>query len=300
VIREAIESICEVPVLGVVPRAPEGALLASRHLGLVTPREHAGRDALVQSLLDRVASHLEFDRLLEIARGAPPLRLPAPVAPPAATAKDLTIGYLNDSAFSFYYPENLEALGAAGARLEPISALADAALPEELDALYIGGGFPETHARGLAENAGFLSSLRRAARAGLPVYAECGGLMLLARTLEWRGNRYPMAGVFDLDIAVCDTPQGHGYAELVVDTPNPFFAVGTHLKGHEFHYSRVVPEGAAAATACAVHRGTGCFAGRDAMLAGNVWAAYTHLHALATPEWAQGLLRAARAARVAV
>lgn len=300
ILREAVESICDLPVLGAVPRAPEGTLLASRHLGLVTPREQAERDALARNLLERVVPHLDIDRLLAIARLAPPPAIPPITEPLPATGQGLTIGYLNDSAFSFYYPENLEALRAAGARLVPVSSLASEALPGDLDALYIGGGFPETHGRAISENTRFLASLRHAARDGMPVYAECGGLMLLARTLSWHGNRYAMAGVFDVDVVVCDTPQGHGYAELLVDTPNPFFAPGSRLKGHEFHYSRIVCEGTPPPTACSVLRGCGCFAGRDALVAGNIWAAYTHLHALATPEWARGLLNAARAARAPV
>lgn len=195
-------------------------------------------------------------------------------------------------------PENLEALQAAGAKLAGISSLTSSCLPDSLDALYIGGGFPETHAEALSGNTGFLASLRQAAAAGLPVYAECGGLMLLSRALTWRGSRYPMAGVLPCEVEVCDAPQGHGYSELLVDVDNPFFAAGTRIKGHEFHYSRILLDGEAPPTACAVVRGTGCFAGRDAMLTGNVWAAYTHLHAIGTPEWARGMIRAASMARV--
>jgi cobyrinic acid a,c-diamide synthase len=107
-----------------------------------------------------------------------------------------------------------------------------------------------------------------------------------------------MAGVLPFDVDVCDAPQGHGYIELLVDTLNPFFPVGARLKGHEFHYSRILLDGAQPSTACAVLRGTGCFAGRDAVLTGNVWAGYAHLHALATPEWAGAVVEAARSSRV--
>ncbi len=300
VIREAIQSDCQVPVLGAIPRAPEGALLAMRHLGLVMPLEYTGHGDLARNLMERVVRHLDFDRLLEIARGAPPLETPAVPPPEPAAGDGLTIGYLNDSAFSFYYPENLEALRAGGAELCAISSLGAATLPEGLEALYIGGGFPETHAQALSENRSLLESIRNAARAGLPIYAECGGLMLLARALTCQGRSYPMAGVLPCDVEVCDTPQGHGYSELLVDAANPFFAAGARLRGHEFHYSRIVPNGESLPTACAVERGTGCFAGRDAVVVNNVWASYTHLHALASPEWARGLCRAARSAMAPV
>lgn len=293
VVREAIESACRVPVLGVVPRAASDAFLPTRHLGLVTPHEYAERDLLERNLLDLVAPYLEFDRLVKIAREAPPVPIPAMPSGDLPEGRDLTIGYLRDSAFCFYYPENLDALRASGATLVPVSALSAEELPPALDALYIGGGFPETHARRLSANLGFLASVRRRANKGLPVYAECGGLMFLSRAMTWQGVRYPMAAVLPFEVEVEAAPQGHGYVELEVDRSNPFFAVGTRLRGHEFHYSRIVPEGEPPSTACAVHRGTGCFDGRDAVLSHNVWASYAHLHALATPEWARGLIRAA-------
>jgi cobyrinic acid a,c-diamide synthase len=299
VIRQAIESVCRVPVLGAIPRAPEGALLPERHLGLVPPVEYAGCDALARNVMERVSRYLDFERLLRIAESAPALPPPAPAASLGASASGLTVGYISDSAFSFYYPENLEALQAAGAGLVAISALSSPRLPENLDALYVGGGFPVNHADALAGNRDFLASLRDAARSGLPVYAECGGLMLLSQSLTWKGRKHRMAGVLPFEVEVCNTPQGHGYTELEVDVVNPFFPPGTRLRGHEFHYSKVVLLGEIPATACAVVRGTGCFTGRDAAVTANTWAAYTHLHALATPEWAQGMLNAARSARVA-
>lgn len=298
VVREAIESVCGVPVVGVIPRLADGVLLPERHLGLVTPQEHPDRDRLAGNLVQHVAARLDFDLLLGLARAASPLPVPpAPESAPAAASSHeggLTIGYLHDAAFSFYYPENLEALENTGARLVAISGLVAGSLPPGLNALYIGGGFPETHAAALSRNTGFLESLREAARAGLPIYAECGGLMYLSKAMRWRGERFLMAGVLPFEVEVFGAPQGHGYTELVVDRPNPFFPVGARLRGHEFHYSRIVADGGAAPTVCAATRGTGCGAGRDAVVRESVWAAYTHLHALATPDWAWGMARAAK------
>ncbi|MEK7407386.1 MAG: cobyrinate a,c-diamide synthase [Acidobacteriota bacterium] len=291
--REAVESECGLPVVGVIPRAPAGALLPGRHLGLVPPEEHPFMYQMACHLRE-LADGLDLDKLLALAASAPPLPAPLEPRPASADGSGLKVGYLRDSAFTFYYPENLEALEAAGASLVPVSALFSQALPEDLDALYIGGGFPETHAAALAANTALLTSLRRNAEAGLPVYAECGGLMLLARAIRWQGRTYPMAGVLPFEVEVCASPQGHGYTVLAVDRPNPFFPVGVTLKGHEFHYSRIVADGAAPACAGAVLRGAGCWKGRDGVIQGNVWAGYTHLHALATPEWAAGLLKAAR------
>jgi cobyrinic acid a,c-diamide synthase len=297
VLREAIEATCEVPVLGAIPRS-DARLLPGRHLGLVTPEEHPETAELGRQL--RVAAQsLDVDRLLAMARQAPMMEGPAldgpvPRGEPESLVLPARIGFLLDSAFTFYYPENLEALECAGARLVPISALTSAEVPADLDALYIGGGFPETHAAALASNAPFLSSLRRAAERGLPVYAECGGLMLLSRAFWWQQRKYPMAGVLPFEVEMLATPHGHGYTQLVVDGPNPFFAEGTALKGHEFHYSRALAGPDRVPTACAVVRGTGCFAGRDAVVVHQTLASYTHLHALATPQWAAGVMGAAR------
>jgi cobyrinic acid a,c-diamide synthase len=118
--------------------------------------------------------------------------------------------------------------------------------------------------------------------------------MLLARSLSWQGVRSSMANVFPIDVEAFATPQGHGYSELRVDASNPFFPQGAVLRGHEFHYSRIVSGSEAVTSACAVLRGTGCGSGRDGLVTPNVLAVYTHLHATATPQWAAGILNAAR------
>jgi cobyrinic acid a,c-diamide synthase len=289
-VRESIEEACGVPVFGALPRIPAG-LLPERHLGLVTPGEHAGMAELSDRILAFADGRLDLDGILKVAGDVPPVAPAKPAA--AAGGPRVTVGYLRDSAFSFYYPDNLEALEAAGADLVPISSLRASSLPPGLGALYMGGGFPETHAAALAANTELLGSIRGAAAAGMPVWAECGGLMLLARAIRWRGERYEMAGVLPFEVEVLEQPQGHGYATLRVDRPNAFLPEGTELRGHEFHYSRV-GEGERPGTACAVLRGSGCYGGRDGVIAGNVWAGYTHLHATGSPEWAPAVVNAAR------
>jgi cobyrinic acid a,c-diamide synthase len=295
IIRDAVESRCHVPVVGVVPRLSGETLLHSRHLGLVPPPEHPDLAELGPRLVEQVGSRLDLTAIFDLARRAPRVGWAPEHMAHLEQGGGLRIGYLRDSAFTFYYPENLECLETAGATLVPISSLTARALPDDLHALYIGGGFPETHAAAIASNRGFLDDLRQHAQSGLPIYAECGGLMLLAKALRQGDRVSPMAGVLPCDVELCAVPQGHGYAELVVDTPNPFFPVGLSLRGHEFHYSRIVQVGEAPHTACVVRRGAGCVAGRDAIVVHNVWAAYTHLHAASTPEWASALLGAARA-----
>jgi len=294
VTRQAVEETTGLPVLGVLPRASSGDLLPGRHLGLVTPSEHPHIRELEGNVRRLLDGHLDWEALLLAARRTQA----APAPEPTGTLSDaqpeagLRIGVVRDSAFTFYYPENLEGLERGGARLIFLSPLSDGRFPQDLDALYIGGGFPETHGPELTAARGWMEGLRAAVGAGLPVYAECGGLMLLSRSIRWEGRSYPMAGVLAVDVEVLPDPQGHGYAELEVDRPNPFFEVGMRLRGHEFHYSRIVLP-AAAGTAAAVRRGTGAFNGRDGLVEGPVWAAYTHLHALGCPEWTISLLRAA-------
>jgi len=294
VLRDAVKQITGLPVFGVIPRQRDLAtLLPDRHLGLVTPAEHGAPDALAERLAGLAASYLDTDGLLRLADSAPPLVLQAPeidVEPTVGIA--VRIGYFRDQAFTFYYPENLEALERAGAELVPLSALADAGLGS-LDALYIGGGFPETQAQGLMHNASMRKSVREAAAKGLPIYAECGGLMYLAESLTWQGDTYAMAGVLPLNLTVEQRPQGHGYMEVETDGDSPFLPRGIRLRGHEFHYSGV-PGKTGLSTVYKVLRGTGLGGGRDGLSQGNTVASYLHLHALGVPQWAPGMVAAAR------
>ncbi len=290
VAAQAVE-VLGVPVLGSVPRLGGGDPLPGRHLGLVTPEEHGALEGMAGRLADVAEEHLDMDRLIEAARGAPPLERPVPRPAPAGGER-VRVGVFRDSAFTFYYPDNLEALEREGAEIVNVSAVRDDRLPD-VDALVIGGGFPETHASLLSGNESLRLDVRRAADAGLPIYAECGGLMYLARSLEWNGESHLMAGVLPFDVVMHDRPRGHGYARARVVRDNPFFDVGTELRGHEFHYSLPSQAPGTYDTAYAVERGTGCGDGRDAASCKNVLAAYIHLHARGCPEWAPGIVRAA-------
>jgi cobyrinic acid a,c-diamide synthase len=294
IIRNAIESYCGIPVLGAIPRL-KCEVFPERHMGLVPPQEHAMAIRAVTTARDLAERYLDLDGLWQVACQAPPL--PAALLPRQAAdqhADPVTIGIIRDSAFQFYYPENLEALVQLGARIIELSALDDPMLPPDLDALYIGGGFPETHARELAANLSFRNSLKAAALAGLPIYAECGGLMYLGDHIQVRDQKFPMVGLFPYDFVMGKKPQGHGYTELEVAGDNPFFPAGAILRGHEFHYSRIIPDPAAdAPMAFRVTRGTG-IAGREGLLLHNVLATYTHLHALGSPQWAPSLVQRAR------
>ncbi|HHQ47895.1 MAG TPA: cobyrinic acid a,c-diamide synthase, partial [Acidobacteria bacterium] len=182
---------------------------------------------------------------------------------------------------------NLEALEAAGAEILWFSPLADGGLPAGTQGVYLGGGFPEVHARALAENRGIRHDLREAARSGLPVYAECGGLMALARELVDGKERFPMSGALDLVVEQTPRPQGHGYVIAGVAGESRWFGRGSTIRGHEFHYSRVVTGGDVARAVLELERGTGLGNGRDGIVKGTVWASYLHVHAASVPGWAE-------------
>ncbi len=299
--RRAVEELAGVPVLGALPRL-EGELLPGRHLGLLPPEEHPEGDALLARLAGLAGQHLDLPRLLALARAAPPLSAQprpaaaaaAPPSSPAASATRCRIGVFRDSAFTFYYPENLEALEHAGAELVFLSPLNASSLPE-VDALYVGGGFPETHAARLAQATALHAAVREQVAAGLPVHAECGGLIFAARALHHEGRRWPMAGVLPVELELCARPQGHGYVAARVDRPNPLFAVGEELRGHEFHHARLLGGAppAEVPSCLAMLRGVGCGGGRDGLLAGSLLASFMHLHALGAPSWAPALVERA-------
>jgi cobyrinic acid a,c-diamide synthase len=314
-IRETIAEICGLPVLGALGRLPE-ELFPQRHLGLVPPQEHDQVARAIRQVADVAEQGLDLEALWDVARQAPALTpgaeekgdsphlCEAPFGPfrqmgtvpffrTCPKPEAARIGVFRDAAFQFYYPENLEALAREGARVIEISPLRDAGLPD-VDALYIGGGFPETLAPALAENRSFLESLHRAIEKDLPVYAECGGAVFLGRQLVVDAKRYPMAAVLPVTFAFGAKPQGHGYTELETVQDNPFFPVGEVLRGHEFHYTFMqFPEENKLTFAFRVRRGFGFDGKRDGLCHRNVLASYMHVHALGTESWAPALVRAA-------
>jgi len=312
VIRNSVEKYCKIPVLGAFPRMKEENF-PERHMGLVPFQEHIGAQKAIDKALEITEKYIDVDAVLKIAREAGQLevsgqrsavsnqQLKNPPLPPFAKGGmgGLRIGVIRDSAFQFYYPENFEEIEAKGAEIIEISALKEKSLPD-IDALYIGGGFPETHAIALAENSDFRDSLRKAVEKGLPVYAECGGLMYLGESLVIDDRTYPMTGIFPFRFSLEKKPQAHGYSIVKVSGGNPYYKKGAVLKGHEFHYSRVInPEAASEFNerniyfAFGMKRGEGITDKLDGLCYKNVLATYTHIHALGTPEWTSGMIKKA-------
>lgn len=295
-IRDAFACATPVPVLGAIPRLPCG-LLPSRHHGLVMPAERPDRDEVLDRMADAVDDGVDLESIVHFAQAAPALRHGERTLTDARPKSRITIGYLKDEAFCFYYAENLAALEAAGATLVPLSPIHDQRLPA-IDALYAGGGYPEEHARALAANTMFRSALADRIACGLPVWAECGGLMYLAASLVVNGSTHAMVGALPIVVEQSTRPQGHGYVHGIVDAQNPFFPTGTKLHGHEFHYSRLVKFNRHVHTALALDRGAGIGGGRDGIVNDHVFASYMHVLATGTPDWAPALVRVARDARL--
>lgn len=334
-VRRAVEELTGVPVFGTLPRRDE-PFITERHMGLAGLDE-CGSNARLDDLAAFVSDHVDLDGVLALARSAPDVNapdlrdLPEPLAPPDTLQKRLRspasalpsgsipgpeapgvkhgetpgashaarprIGYVFDAAFWFYYRENLTALEQEGARLLPLSLLASDDWPE-LDGLYIGGGLPELHAAALSANAPARDRVLRLAGEGLPIYAECGGFMYLARNLIHQGVAYPMAGVFPLDAEFCARPQGLGYVEAEAAVDSPFHPAGCRFRGHEFHFSRAVNASFPVAGQCLLRLGRGRGMAEtasgvrgDGLLADNCFAAYTHLFAPAAPHWAPAFVR---------
>lgn len=297
--REAIEEFCKIPVVGAIPK-DANLCIPDRHLGLVTNGEFDETDRLLDYLADVISQHVDLNMILTLAQNAPELPKCSDSTVPNLIEYSLKnsgvkpkIGIIKDAAFSFYYPENIEALTGMGAEVVPISALLDKHLPSSLDGLYIGGGFPEVFAARLEENITLRDEIRIAGEKGLPIYAECGGLMYLGRSLRLSSHNFEMVGLLPFDTQMESKPQGHGYTIMETNPGQPWFSDKAQIKGHEFHNSRVINLAPYVKFGLKVIRGHGIDGENDGIHYKNVFAAYNHIHALGCPEWAEGMIKLA-------
>ena len=294
-IRKSIEKFCGIPVVGSIPKLKDNPF-PERHMGLVPFQEKDHAEKAISWTRALVLENLQLDEIWKLAHNAEALTFSSEgnKTEPVSAAEDAPrIGFIRDNSFWFYYPENLNQLEQRGANLVEINAITQHELPH-LDALYIGGGFPETQALALADNRTFRNDLREKIEKGLPVYAECGGLMYLGESLVLDGKTYPMVGALPIAFTLQKKPQGHGYTVLETDQSNPYYAVGETLKGHEFHYSKpVLTEEEGVNFIFKVKRGNGIIGRRDGICRKNLLATYTHVHAAGNPGWAANLFRVA-------
>lgn len=307
-LREVLAHYTQVPVIGAIPETPELAIL-ERHLGLMPSNEATDAGDRIDSLGKIVAQHVDLDHLLSLSRSllekvtriVPSATNPSESPRKLKVTEELRVGVVRDRAFGFYYPEDLEALQDAGAELVTIDTLRDDTLPP-LDALFIGGGFPETLAATLEANHRLRKAMHLAITQGLPTYAECGGLMYLTRSITWKGRRYEMVGVIPAETVMQAKPAGRGYVQVETTPDHPWWPVGVRLRAHEFHYSRIEQMETVPVFGWKMLRGTGINGQSDGLRLYNMFAAYTHLRAL--PEnsseqfpasnWAAGFVDFAR------
>lgn len=286
-LRQVIEHYTEVPVVGAI-QYDEHLGIIERHLGLMPSNELIAAAAKIKQIGDAISGQVDLDRLLALSR-KPPLA-PAEIAEirPLPVGEKPRIGIARDRAFGFYYADDLDALEAAGAALVPFDTLADAHLPE-VDALYIGGGFPEACAVELEANTTLRGEIRQAIEKGMPAYAECGGLMYLARGIACEGRTYEMVGAIPGDVVMHDKPVGRGYVHLKESEEHPWprpAAPARQIKAHEFHYSSLENLPADSRFAYQVERGWGITGKSDGLMVNKLLASYTHLRTIGSCYWA--------------
>ncbi|RLC24602.1 MAG: cobyrinic acid a,c-diamide synthase [Deltaproteobacteria bacterium] len=303
-VRTNIEKFCNIPVLGAVPKL-KAKDFPERHMGLVTSEEHTFSDQAIKATFKVAEDNIDLDRLYHIVtdedKGTDLIEISkiekteyegARVIDPEAS---VTIGIIRDSAFQFYYPDNIDALENLGADIVFISPLSEESIPN-VHAIYMGGGFPETHAPQLAGNKSFRDNLKKLSQNGLPIYAECGGLIFLGQSIRLKDQEYPMSGILPIKFGLSRRPQGHGYTRVEVVNKNPFFKKGEILKGHEFRYSSILDiDYQPFEMAFKMERGKGILDKKDGFFKQNTFGTYTHIHALGAPSWAPSLVKKARA-----
>ena len=283
-LRKVIEHYTDVDVIGAVHNNP--ALdIEERHLGLVPSHEDTSYQDKINALCKAVQEQVDLDAVLEIAHEETPRNPHTADQTVAVCEPDVNIGIIENAAFGFYYPDDIDAFRRAGARLVSIDNMVDTTLPD-VDGLFIGGGFPETHMGALESNENFRQQLARAVDHGLPVYAECGGLMYLARSIEWKNEKHEMVGAIPADIIMEPKPQGRGYVQLreTADTIWPATS-GQTIAAHEFHYSRFINLPKNARFAFQVLRGTGIDGKHDGYIHHNMLACYTHQRNTRNNNW---------------
>ncbi|MCL2457396.1 MAG: cobyrinate a,c-diamide synthase [Desulfobulbus sp.] len=290
-VEEAIGGHCAAPVLGCLPRS-EAVTIPSRHLGLHMGEEHPLTGKGLERLIELIEAHVDLPRLLRLAAGwRQEESVPEAPAPTTASGTPVRIGLARDAAFCFYYEDNLDLLRAAGAELVLFSPLDDDRLPPGLNGLYLGGGYPELHARRLSDNRAMREQVRAFAESGRPVYGECGGFMYLCRSItDLNGGVFPMAGLYPFAARMQTRLRSLGYRRPQVVRDCLLGPAGTVLHGHEFHYSTIETEVETVPAAYELEAGQPeGFLAQAATLA-----SYVHLHWGRTPAAAAQLVAACR------
>jgi len=280
--HESVTTATGLKVLGYLPKRLD-LTLPERHLGLVPTPENPLPHDFIDNLVAQIEKTIDLNGLLQLARKAAPPRVATSLFPRRHHESSVRIGIARDKAFSFYYQDNLDLLAAWGAELAPFSPLANRALPSDIDGIYIGGGFPEMYAAELAQNKPMLTSIREAGRKGLPIYAECGGLMYLGHSLhDFDGVRHKLAGLLPVESSMKDAKLNLGYRTVRALADNPVLQRGEEVRGHEFHWSQIGGESEGQPAYLILEQKR-----KEGFCTGNVLASYIHLHFASRPGMAQ-------------
>lgn len=291
IIKESIKKYCSVEIVGSIPRFKD-LKMPERHMGLLPYQEHEMQKE-AEDFINRVSEYLDKEKIWQIAKNAQDISDIQKSNKFNMNDVGIKIGVIRDRVFQFYYEENLEELKKYGMKLVFINSLEDKALPE-VDTLYIGGGFPETNVKLLCNNLPLMKDIKEKAEKGLPIYAECGGLMYLCKSLITDEGEFPMVGVFPFRLKMFKKPQAHGYVIAKVNGNNPFYEEGEEIKGHEFHYSKVIDYDTLPHMSFMMMRGEGIIEKMDGACYKNTLGTYVHIHALGCDNWAKGILKRAK------
>jgi cobyrinic acid a,c-diamide synthase len=290
ILRQAIAARCRAKPLGFLP-SDEKIALPERHLGLVMARESLSKEHLSE-MASWIETHVDIDGLLSVAREQSlPLETSRPSPSQVSVERRARIGLARDAAFCFYYEDNLDLLKQCGADLIQFSPISDGALPANLDGLYLGGGYPELYAAQLSENASMRDAIVQFAKAGRPIYAECGGFMYLCEAiLDTDRREYQMAGLFPTRVRMQKQLAAIAYVEAEVPEAALWLRAGQRLRGHEFHYSTI--DGMPASVSRCLRLITGDKTREDGYAIGSVLAGYSHLHFRSSPDFASSFVDA--------
>jgi cobyrinic acid a,c-diamide synthase len=286
-LRSVIEHYTHVPVIGAIHHDAELGIV-ERHLGLMPSNESEVAAAKIQQIGEVIARQVNLDQLLALSTKPEPTHRQTETLH-FPSAQKVRIAVAMDRAFGFYYADDMDALVAAGAEILPFDALHDTQLPENIDALYIGGGFPEMCAAELAANVSLRQQIQQLITNGLPTYAECGGLMYLSRSITYQDQTFQMVGAIQGDIQMHKKPIGRGYVHLVEQETHPWprpAQPAQQIKAHEFHYSSLENLPADSQFAYHVARGHGIDGQQDGLIVNNLLASYTHLRTIGQCYWA--------------
>ncbi len=292
-LRAVIEEYTDIPVIGAVPRLEELAI-TERHLGLIPGNEVADARQTIDLIASHIEKYIDLELLLKIAASAEALPDTDYQIPEINRQADIRVGLAHDAAFGFYYPGDLHAFRVAGAELVEFDTLKDSALPE-VDALFIGGGFPESWMKELEANHSLREQIRQVIEGGMPVYAECGGLMYLTRSISWKGQSAEMVGAIKADTIMNKKPQGRGYVSLSRSGDFPWSHADSHdtrldIPAHEFHYSSLkqadlLENDPEIHFAYKMQRGHGITGHKDGLIYRNLLANYAHLRDTSRYHW---------------